>query len=80
MSSEFQRGDDIFKTRHYAIFHAFLRHIFLLPVEIRYTCLTEARRLSPPLDNSMSDEALICSVTLCGNSLRSQQKKTKNVL
>ena len=30
------------------ILHVFLRHILLLPIEIRYTCLTEARRLLPP--------------------------------
>ena len=48
-SSEFQRGEDRFKTRHYVILHVYLRHIFLLPVETRYTCLTKASRLSPPL-------------------------------
>ena len=47
-SSEFQRGEGRFKTRHYVILHVFLRHTFLLPVEIRYTCLTEARRLASP--------------------------------
>ena len=39
-----------FKTRHYVILHVFSCHTFLLPVEIGKTCLTEARRLSPPLD------------------------------
>ena len=48
-SSEFKRGEGRFKTRHYVILHEFLRHTFLLPVEIRYTCLTEARRLASPL-------------------------------
>ena len=33
-------GSDRFKTRHYVILHVFLRHTFLLPVEIGYTCLT----------------------------------------
>ena len=47
-SSEFQRGEIRFKTRHYVILHVFLRYTILLPVEIRYTYLTEARRLSPP--------------------------------
>ena len=42
-SSEFQRGEGRFKTRHYVILHVFLRHTFLLPVEIRNSCLTEAR-------------------------------------
>ena len=42
-SSEFQLGEGRFKTRHYVILlHVFLRHTFLLPFEIRYTCLTEA--------------------------------------
>ena len=47
-SSDFQRGEGRFKTRHYVILHVFLRHTYL-PFEIRYTCLTEARRLSQPL-------------------------------
>ena len=42
LSSEFQRGENRFKTRHYVTLRVFLRHTFLLPVEIRYTCLTEA--------------------------------------
>ena len=37
------RGEGRFKTRHYVILHVFLRHTFLLPVEIRNSCLTEAR-------------------------------------
>ena len=41
-SSEFQRGEGRFKTRHYVILHVFLRHTFLRPVEIKNSCLSEA--------------------------------------
>ena len=43
-SSEFQRREDKFKTRHYVIQHTFLRHILSSPVEIRCTRVS----LSPP--------------------------------
>ena len=49
---EFQvsTGDVRFKTSQYVILRVFLRHTFLLPIAFRNTCLTEARRLSTPLE------------------------------
>ena len=47
-NSEFQRGGDSFKSRHYVSLHTFYVGTFFAPFEIRNQCLTEARRLSPP--------------------------------
>ena len=53
MSSGFQRGEGIFETRYYVILHVFyVISFFSSPLKLgtlhEYTCLTEARRLSPP--------------------------------
>ena len=69
-SSEFQRGEGRIKTPHDVIFHVFLRHTFLLPVEIRNSCLSEARvchhLMTAILTMNTTDHGHDCwSVRLC---------------